>query len=124
MLCPDASQTSPIKTLFKVKANQEVKVTLEHVGKLDKNAMGHNIVIVKAGTDVDAFALEAWKEKANDYIPQSADMKSNIIAFSKLIGPGESAEFTFNAGKADVYKFICTFPGHHATEHGQIVVVK
>lgn len=112
------------KSLFKVKANKEVKVTLKNVGKLPKEAMGHNVVILKAGTDVNAFALEALKEKANDYIPQSAEMKNAIITHSKLLGPGESDSFTFTAGKPDVYKIICTFPGHHGTMHGQIVVVK
>ena len=110
------------KDLFKIKAGQEVKLTFKNVGKLPIAAMGHNVVILKEGTDVDAFALEALKEKANEYIPQSAEMKNDIIAHTKLLGPGESDTITFTISEPGVYKFICTFPGHHGTMHGQIVV--
>lgn len=110
------------KTLFKIKAGQEVKLTFKNVGKLPKEAMGHNVVILKEGTDVEAFALEALKEKANEYIPQSAQMKNDIITHTKLLGPGESDTITFTIADKGVYTFICTFPGHHGTMHGQIVV--
>ena len=110
------------KTLFKIKAGQQVKLTFKNVGKLPKDAMGHNVTILKEGTDVEAFAGEALKEKANDYIPQSAEMKDNIIAHTKLLGPGESDTITFTIADPGVYTFVCTFPGHHITMHGQIVV--
>ena len=110
------------KNLFKVKAGQSVKLTFKNVGKLPKEAMGHNVIILKEGTDVDAFALEALKEKANEYVPQSAEMKNDIIAHTKLLGPGESDSITFTIADPGVYTFICTFPGHHGTMHGQIVV--
>ena len=110
------------KNLFKVKAGQEVKLTFKNVGKLPKEAMGHNVIILKEGTDVDAFALEALKEKANEYVPQSAEMKNDIIAHTKLLGPGESDSITFTITEPGVYTYICSFPGHHGTMHGQIVV--
>jgi azurin len=110
------------KTLFKIKAGQEVKLTFKNAGKLPKEAMGHNVVILKEGTDVEAFALEALKEKANEYIPQSAEMKNDIIVHTKLLGPGESDTVTFTIADKGVYTFICTFPGHHGTMKGQIVV--
>ena len=84
--------------------------------------MGHNVIILKEGTDVEAFALEALKDKASDYVPQSATMKNDIIAHTKLLGPGESDTITFTIADKGVYTFICTFPGHHGTMHGQIVV--
>ena len=110
------------KDLFKIKAGQQVKLTFKNVGKLPKEAMGHNVVILKEGTDVNAFALEGLKEKANEYIPQSAEMKNDIIAHTKLLGPGESDTITFTITEPGVYTYICTFPGHHGTMHGQIVV--
>ena len=110
------------KTLFKIKAGQKVKLTFKNVGKLPIEAMGHNLIILKEGTDVEAFALEALKEKANEYIPQSAGMKNDIIAHTKLLGPGQSDTITFTIADKGVYTFICTFPGHHGTMHGQIVV--
>ena len=110
------------KTLFKVKAGQQVKLTFKNAGNLPKEAMGHNVVILKEGTDQEAFALEALKEKANDYIPQSATMKDEIIAHTKLLGPGESDTITFTIADKGVYTFLCTFPGHHGTMQGKIVV--
>ena len=110
------------KTLFKIKAGQSGNLTFNHAGKLPITAMGHNAVILKEGTDVDAFALEALKEKAKEYIPQSAEMKNDIIAHTKLLGPGESDTITFTIADKGVYNFICTFPGHHGTMHGKIVV--
>ena len=110
------------KSLFKIKAGQEVKLTFKNVGKLPKEAMGHNVVILKEGTDTEAFALEALKQKANDYVPQSAEMKNDIIAHTKLLGPGESDTITFTITEPGVYTYLCTFPGHHGTMHGQIVV--
>lgn len=110
------------KNLFKIKAGQEVKLTFKNVGKLPKEAMGHNVVILKEGADVEAFSLEALKEKANDYIPQTDAMKNEIIAHTKLLGPGESDVITFTIASPGVYDFVCTFPGHHGTMKGQIVV--
>ncbi|MEO8774105.1 MAG: plastocyanin/azurin family copper-binding protein [Gelidibacter sp.] len=112
------------KILFKIKAAKQVKLNLKNIGKLPKEAMGHNVVIVNSETDINDFALEALKEKSNDYIPQSAEMKNNTIAFTKLLGPGESDQISFTPTEPAVYKFLCTFPGHHGTSHGQIVVVK
>ena len=112
------------KSLFKIKAGQVVKLSLKNVGQLPKEAMGHNVVILKSGTDVAAFGGDASKSKSNDYIPQSAEMKNSIIAHTKLLGPGESDIIEFTAGAPDVYKFVCSLPGHWGTEYGQIVVVK
>ena len=36
---------------IKVKAGQKVKLTLRHIGKLDINIMGHNLVILKQGVN-------------------------------------------------------------------------
>lgn len=110
------------KTLFKIKAGEDVKLTFKNVGKLPIEAMGHNVIILKEGADVEAFALEALKEKANDYVPQTDAMKNEIVAHTKLIGPGESDEITFSIPSPGVYDFICTFPGHHGTMKGKIVV--
>src|SRR5690554_3915245 len=48
------------------KAGQTVKLTLTHTGELDKSVMGHNVVILKQGTDVEAFASAALDAKDND----------------------------------------------------------
>lgn len=107
------------KTLFKIKAGQDVKLTLKNVGKLPKEAMSHNVVILAQGTDVQAFG-EAAVPAQPDHIP--ASMASDVIAHTKLLGPGESDEITFKIPDPGVYDFICSFPGHFGTMNGKIVV--
>lgn len=108
------------KTLFKVKAGQEVTLKFTNVGSLPKDAMGHNVVVLQQGTDVEKLAMDALKAKENDYIPSGHE--GDIIAHTKLLGPGESDTITFTIDEPGVYEFICTFPGHHGTMNGKIVV--
>lgn len=101
---------------LKVKAGEPVSLTLKHVGTMKKEVMGHNLVILKTGTDVAAFTELALKAKDSEYIPNSQD----IIAHTKLIGGGEEdkIEFTLEPG---TYDFICTFPGHSGIMKGKII---
>ena len=107
------------KTLFKVKAGQNIKLDFKNIGKLPAAAMSHNVVILAQGTDVQAFGEAAVTAKATDHIPQ--DMISDVIAHTKLLGPGQSDEITFKLPDPGVYDFICSFPGHFGTMRGKIV---
>jgi azurin len=109
------------KTLFKIKAGQDVKLSFKNIGKLPKEAMSHNVVILAPGTDIQAFGEAAVAAKP-DHIP--AAMASDVVAHTKLLGPGESDEITFKVPDAGVYDFICTFPGHFGTMRGKIVAEK
>jgi azurin len=95
-----------------VKANEQVTLTLKNVGTMPKEAMGHNFVLLKDGTDLAAFSQSAIN--APDHIPAN---NPAIIAHTKLLGPGESdtIEFTVPAG---TYTYICSFPGHYMTMTG------
>lgn len=106
--------------LFKIKAGQDVKLTIKNVGKLPKTAMAHNVVILTQGTDVDAFGTAAIT--APDHIPTS--LSYDVIAHTKFVGPGESDTISFKIPDPGVYDFICTFPGHFGTMRGKIVVEK
>ncbi|MFT3750573.1 MAG: azurin [Agriterribacter sp.] len=108
------------KAELRAKAGQKVKITLHHAGKLAKEAMGHNLVILKSGTDIAAFAAKAVDAKATDYIPASES--ANIIAHTKLIGGGESDTIEFTAPAAGTYPFICSFPGHYGFMKGEFIV--
>ncbi|MBN8835365.1 MAG: azurin [Niastella sp. SCN 39-18] len=107
------------KTLFKIKAGQDVKLTLKNIGKMPKEGMAHNVVILAMGTDVQAFGEAAVTEKSADHIPPS--MVSSVIAHTKLLGPGESDTITFKVTEPGVYDFICSFPGHFGSMKGKIV---
>lgn len=105
---------------FKVKAGQVITLTLKHTGKLAKTAMGHNFVLLKIGTDVNAFAQKAIEAKDNDYIPQSET--ASIIAYTKLLGGGEADTISFTIAEKGSYDFICSFPGHFAMMKGKLIV--
>jgi len=91
-------------------AGQKVTVTLTDTGTLPKVAMAHDFVLLKAGTDVTAFASAGMMHPETGYI--SPDMADKVIVASKMLGPGESDTVTFTAPAAGVYDYICTFPGH------------
>lgn len=105
---------------IEVKAGQKIKLTLTHIGKMNKEVMGHNFVLLNPGVDVQAFANEATKFKGQDYIPES--MKGDIIAHTSLVGSGESTTVEFDAPAPGTYKYICSFPAHYITMHGELVV--
>lgn len=104
----------------KVAAGSTVALTLKHVGKIAKAAMGHNIVILAAGTDVNKYAASAMTAKAEDYVPSS--QAASVIAATKLLGGGESDTVVFKAPAAGTYDFICSFPGHYAVMKGKFIV--
>ena len=80
--------------------------------------MSHNFVLLKSGTDVAKFAAKALAANANEYIPEGDDM----IAYTALIGGGESTSVTFDAPEPGNYDYICTFPGHYALMRGILTV--
>ncbi|MEX2476842.1 MAG: azurin [Gracilimonas sp.] len=104
---------------IKVKAGQTVVLTLKHVGKLPKAAMGHNWVLLTPGTDINSFGSEASKAADNDYIPEGSE---NVIVTTKLIGGGQETTIEFTAPEAGTYDFICSFPGHYAMMKGKFIV--
>lgn len=109
-------------TEFTVKKGQEVTITLDNVGQLPKEAMGHNLIVLKPGTDVDTFAKAAEAEVKNDYIPSA--LSADIIAHTKLLGPGEQDSITLTFTDAGDYTYICSYPNHYVFMRGTIHVVE
>jgi azurin len=105
---------------IEAKAGEELKVVLTNVGMLPKEAMGHNWVLLKAGTDPMAFGAASMTAKDTDYI--GASVKDQVIAFIPVIGPKEKREVSFKAPAAGEYPFICSFPGHVALMKGTLIV--
>lgn len=107
---------------IEVKRGETVKIILKNVGTMPKESMGHNFVLLALRTDVNEFTMAAATEARNDYLPQK--FKGKILAHTKLIGPGETAEVTFTAPKnSGKYDFICSFPGHAAAGMKGILTV-
>jgi azurin len=110
-------------TRFEVAAGQQVKLTLRNIGTMPKQAMGHNLVVLKKDTDAKAFADAAVMAAATDYFP--AAKADQAIAHTKLLGPKQSEEIVFTAPtEAGEYPFICSFPAHFIAGMKGVMVVK
>ena len=105
---------------IEVPAQSRVDLTIVHTGKLPKDAMGHNFVLLKPGTNKDTFATAALSAPQSEYIPPS--MKSSVIAHTKIVGGGESDTISFAAPAPGEYIYLCTFPGHYTQMNGTLVV--
>lgn len=108
------------KTELRVKAGQPITLVFKHTGKMEKTAMGHNFVVLKQGTDLNAFAQKAMTAKDSDYIPKSES--ASVIAHTKLIGGGESDTIEFTIAEKGTYDYICSFPGHFSMMKGKLIV--
>ena len=106
------------KSVLKAKANEEVSLLLNHTGKIGKEFMGHNFVLLKNNVDVDDFAQAAMLAKENEYIPDGDD----TIAYTSMIGGGESDQISFTVNNPGTYVFLCTFPGHYQIMRGEFIV--
>jgi azurin len=75
-----------------------VELTLTHAGKLPKEAMGHNWVLVNT-PDLSAVANAGMSAgPANNYVTPG-DKK--VLASTKIVGGGESATVTFPSFPAE-----------------------
>lgn len=98
-------------TEIRAKPGEALAVTLVNVGTMPKMSMGHNWVLLAAGTDVNAFAGAAATAATTDYVPGS--FKGQVLAATKLLGPKEKDTVVFNAPTTPGrYPFLCSFPGH------------
>ena len=106
------------KKIIRVNASQKVTLTLNHNGRFPASSMGHNFVLIKKDVDVNEYALRAAGARNSEYIPEG----DNEIAYTKMLGGGESDTITFDAPEAGTYVFICSFPGHYQLMMGEFIV--
>ena len=108
---------------FEVKTGEEVEIEFKNIGKLPKIAMGHNLVILKKGISAIAFGGKAASSGANATNALPDSVKSDVFAYTKLLGPGEKAVLKFKAPlQSGVHQFLCSFPGHYAIMRGIMTV--
>ena len=107
------------KKIIRVNASQKVTLTLNHNGRFPASSMGHNFVLIKKDVDVHEYALRAAGARNSEYIPEG----DNEIAYTKMLGGGESDTITFDAPEPGTYVFICSFPGHYQLMMGEFIVI-
>jgi azurin len=104
-------------------SGESIKVVIKHIGQMPKVAMGHNFVLLKKGVDAKGLAEKCASARDTDFIAPA--VQPQLLASTKLVGPGETAEATFTAPtQPGDYQFICTFPGHLAVGMKGILTVK
>ena len=111
-----------VKT-FEVKAGEPVTLTLKNTGKFPKITMGHNLVVLKKGISAIAFGQKAMGAGANATNALPDSVKEDVLANTKLLGPGESDTVKFTAPtEPGSYEYVCTFPGHFVMMRGTMTV--
>ena len=101
-------------------ACETITVTLKHTGQLPANIMGHNWVLTKSSDFMPVAQAGGAAGLENDYVPQN---DPRVIAYSKIIGGGETTTVTFSTAdlsKSESYTFFCSFPGHYAIMQGSL----
>ena len=106
------------KAEIEVKAGQTVALTFKNIGALPKAAMGHNVVILKPGSDIPKFAIGGVANAAGDYLPLDPALAAQVVAKTKILGPKEEETIVFKVPTAGDYPFLCTFPGHFGVMKG------
>tara|TARA_B110000014_G_scaffold110732_1_gene75890 strand:- start:180 stop:632 length:453 start_codon:yes stop_codon:yes gene_type:complete len=104
-------------------ACETITITLNHTGQLPANIMGHNWVLTKSSDFMPVAQAGGAAGLENDYVPQN---DARVIAYSKIIGGGESTTVTFSASALssnESYTFFCSFPGHYAIMQGSLTVI-
>lgn len=110
-------------TTITARAGEPLRIRLVSKGTLPKVAMAHNVVVLKAGTDVAKLITDGAPFRVSDFIPPT--MKDAVIAKTPFAGPGETVQVTFTApAKPGRYPFVCTFSGHYQAGMKGIMVVK
>jgi len=102
---------------------ERLKLRLVSMGQLPRTVMTHNWVLLTLGSDAKKFSETAALTPATGYIP--AALKSQIVAKTDMVGPGEQSEIIFTVpGKPGTYPFLCTFAGHYAAGMAGSLIVK
>lgn len=102
---------------------EKITVELKNEGTLPKEAMGHNWVLLKAGSDPQAYANAAINAKSEGFQPKS--LANKVLASIRILGPKESASASFAAPTAPgSYPYLCSFPAHCQVGMKGVLVVK
>ncbi len=99
-----------------------IKVTINHTGKLAANVMGHNWVLAKSA-DVQAIATEGMMVGLDNNYLTPGDAR--VLAATDIVGAGESASTSFSPKVIETgesYTFFCSFPGHWASMKGDFIL--
>jgi azurin len=117
-----ASMAFSSKEITISKACKEVNLTLKNTGTMPKAAMGHNLVISKK-SDMQGILADGNTAGLSKNFVKENDPR--VIAYTPVLGGGESSTIKFKTDKFDTkeaFSFFCSFPGHAAVMNGVVKV--
>lgn len=100
---------------------EQVTITLQHVGSLPANVMGHNWVLTTT-TNFVPVASAGQAAGPPGYMPEG---DPRVIAETDLIGGGENSSVTFDLSALESggdYTYFCSFPGHYILMKGNFII--
>jgi azurin len=110
-------------TTITAKPGEQLRVVVKDVGQMAKVAMAHNFVLLKKGANPKDFVDKSANARDTEFIASA--VKDQVLANTRLVGPGETAEVSFTAPRqAGDYTFLCSFPGHYALGMKGVLTVK
>lgn len=110
-------------TNIDAKPGEKIRIVLTVVGTMPKMVMAHNWILLKKGTDEQAFANAGALARDTAFIAPA--QKIHVLASTTMAGAGEKAEVTFTVPKVvGKYPFLCSFPGHFAAGMKGTLTVK
>jgi azurin len=108
------------QTSLKAKVGDVIRVRFKNESNPKLNYR-HSWVLTKPGKDGEVMLQADRVGFQHDFIPKTDD----VLASSKLIGPGESDIVMFRApDQPGDYPYICTFPGHGKAMRGTLTIEK
>jgi len=98
-------------TTLTARPGESLRIRLVSKGTVPKIAMAHNVVVLKAGTNVEKFIADGAAFRQTDFIAPA--QQDAVVAKTAFAGPGETVEVVFTVPKKPGrYPYICTFAGH------------
>jgi azurin len=109
-------------TQIEAAPGEVLHVTLANTGALPKEAMGHDWILLQAGSDPEAYSRAAVMAKDANYQPP--ELAYEVLASIPLLGPSQTGDVTFTVpAKPGEYPFLCSFPAHCQSGMKGVLVV-
>lgn len=110
-------------TEIEAQPGETIRIRLTTVSRIPKQAMAHNVVVLKQDADVEAYVNASARAIENDYL--APDMQDKVIAATDLAGGDETVEVIFTVPEEPGgYEYICSFPGHYYAGMKGVLLVK
>jgi azurin len=109
-------------TQIEAAPGEVLDVTLTNTGVLPKEAMGHDWILLQAGSDPDAYSRAAVNAKDAGYQPP--ELAYEVLASIAVLGPSQTGDVKFTVPtKPGEYPFLCSFPAHCQSGMKGVLVV-